>query len=136
MAAISLFWNTKMAAVTSDENALLHGNLSIQMSNDIKRIQKRALKINNLSRMWIWQYPEKSQEKMLPAQRRCFFGKMINFAHKMHDLLLPRLEDLHYYRSTRSNCNQIYNYKFKTERFRNSPIVYAISKFNSASVCN
>ena len=56
---------------------------------------------------------------------------MINFAHKMHDLLLPRLEDLHYYRSTRSNCNQIYNYKFKTERFRNSPIVYAISLFYS-----
>ena len=35
-------------------------------------------------------------------------------------------------KSTRLNENKFYNFKCKTERFNNSPLVYAIRKYNMA----
>ena len=56
--------------------------------------------------------------------------KMLDPAHKLHHLVPPCLSDLYHDRNTRSDSNQMYNYKLKTERFKNGPIVYAISRFN------
>ena len=110
-----------------------HGNLTTQLSNDTERTQKRSLRII---------YQECDYDRVLERanlstlfQRRedsCVqpITKMLDPAHKLHHLLPPRLSDLHHDRNTRSDSSQIYNYKFKTERFKNSPIVYAISRFN------
>lgn len=57
------------------------------------------------------------------------YGIMSDPVHKLQHLLPSCLEGSHDH-NTRSNSNQFYNYKFKTERFRNSPIVYAILKYN------
>ena len=43
--------------------------------------------------------------------------------HQLHSLLPARVEKIRD-RTTRSNGEKIYNFKCRTERFRNSPIVY------------
>jgi hypothetical protein len=51
--------------------------------------------------------------------------------HRIHNLLPDRVRDTRQ-RETRSNPNMYYNFKFRTERFKNSPLVYAINCYNSS----
>ena len=46
MAAVSLFWDNNMAAVTSCENALLTGSLSND-DGDVKENVKKAIGLDN-----------------------------------------------------------------------------------------
>ena len=50
--------------------------------------------------------------------------------HRLHDLLPDRVRDTRQ-RETRSNANMYYNFKFRTGRFKISPLVHAINCYNS-----
>ncbi|XP_028418283.1 uncharacterized protein LOC114543542 [Dendronephthya gigantea] len=109
-----------------------HGSLTEEQSRDIERIQKRAMKII---------CPEKNYEqaltecgiKTLESRRELMCINLIKDikdpSHKLNDLLPPTVGQLRE-RDTRLNVNKIYNFKCRTERFRNSPLVYAIRKYN------
>jgi hypothetical protein len=51
--------------------------------------------------------------------------------HRIHNLLPDRVRDTRQ-RETRSSPNMYYNFKFRTERFKKSPLVYAINCYNSS----
>ena len=54
---------------------------------------------------------------------------MSNSDHKLHNLLPKKVHKIRN-RETRQNSHMYYNFKCRTERFKNSPISYAISKYN------
>ena len=54
---------------------------------------------------------------------------MLDPNHKLHTLLPNKVEDVRD-RTTRSNGGRFYNFKCRTERYKNSPIVYGINRFN------
>ena len=49
--------------------------------------------------------------------------------HKLHTLLPDKVEDIRD-RITRASAEKFYNFKCRTERYKNSPIVYAIDRYN------
>ena len=50
--------------------------------------------------------------------------------HRLHVNLLPdRIADIRQ-RETRSNDSMYYNFKFRTERLKNSPLVHSINCYN------
>ena len=49
--------------------------------------------------------------------------------HKLHDLL-PLTVNQIWDRETRLNSDKIYNFNCRKERFKKSPIVFAINKYN------
>ena len=54
---------------------------------------------------------------------------MSNSDHKLHNVLPKKVYEIRN-RETRQNSHVYYNFKWRTERFKNSPISYAISKYN------
>ena len=54
---------------------------------------------------------------------------MSNSDHKLHNVLPKKVHEIRN-RETRQNSHMYYNFKWRTERFKNSPISYAISKYN------
>ena len=52
-----------------------------------------------------------------------------NPAHKLHNLLPMKLYQIRS-RETRANGLKCFKFKCKSERFKNSPIVYGMDKFN------
>ncbi len=57
--------------------------------------------------------------------------EMSNPNHKLHSLLPKKMCEVRK-RATRLNNQMYYNFMGKTERFKGSPISYAISKCNEA----
>ena len=55
--------------------------------------------------------------------------KMSNPGHKLHHLLPMKVSQLRE-RETRTNGLEYYNYACRTKRFSQSPIIYAINKYN------
>ena len=54
---------------------------------------------------------------------------MSNSEHKLHNLLPTKVHETRN-RETKQNSQEYCNFTWRTERFRNSPISYAISKYN------
>ena len=101
-------------------------------SKEIERIQKRALKI-------IYQEDDyhmclQTAELVSLKERRdqmCIqlIKSMSNSNHKLHNVLPKKVHEIRN-RETRQNSHMYHNFKWRTERFKNSPISYAISKYN------
>lgn len=110
-----------------------NGNLTHQQSADIERIQKRALRIIYA----VYDYDQllhKSGLKTLRERRDnlCvdLIKNMSKPSHKLHSLLPKKIGQVRE-RDTRTNDQSYYNYTYKTERFKKSPIVFAIDQYNS-----
>ena len=109
-----------------------HGNLTNEQHDAIERIQKRALRII---------YPglkydealEKGKLKSLKQRRNdlCveLIKSMMQPSHILHHLLPEQNSDMKRM-VTRSSGKEIYNFYCRTERFKGSPIVFAITKYN------
>ena len=101
-----------------------------EQSKDIERIQRCGMKILIC--------PEKTYEQALiecgmetlENRREKMCIKLINdmkdLIHKLNELLPPTVGDVRE-RDTRLNRNKFYNFKCRTERFSNSPLVYAFA---------
>jgi hypothetical protein len=57
--------------------------------------------------------------------------KMSSEGHRLHYLLPAKVGELRQ-KVTRSNDDKYYNFKYRTERFRKSPLVYAINSYNNS----
>ena len=111
-----------------------HGGLTKAQSSSIVKEQRRALRII---------YSEKDYQKLLLKagmhtleQRRntmCIdlISKMSDPQHKLHHLLLNKLCKVRQ-RDTRQNGQLFYNYHYRTESFRNSPIISSIELYNNS----
>ena len=109
-----------------------NGNLTQAQRSDIERVQKRALRIIVSEH----EYNRAVQECGLKTlqQRRddlCvrLIQQMSEPSHKLHTLL-PRNSSEVKERETRTNPRKFYNFFCRTERFKRSPLVYAIDKYN------
>ena len=54
---------------------------------------------------------------------------MSNPAHKLHNLFPKKVDQIR--AKTRSNGQKFYNFKCNTERFKQSPVVFGIEKYNA-----
>ena len=125
-----IIWNACVSTVLL--RLVWNGGITKDQSNEIERIQKRALKII---------YKEDDYDKCLQTaelvslkERRdqmCIqlIKSMSNSDHKLHNVLPKKVHEIRN-RETRQNSHMYYNFKWRTERFKNSPISYAISKYN------
>ena len=59
----------------------------------------------------------------------CYIKEMSKPNHKLHSLLPKKICEVRK-RTTRLNNQMYYNFMGKTERFKSSPISYAVSKYN------
>ena len=98
------------------------------LSDEIERIQKRALKIINPD----LSYRESLEATLLPSlsQRRhklcqSYFGKMTNPSHKLHYLLPEKRNN-----NLRNNAN-FTQFQCFSNRFKNSFIPSSVQTFNS-----
>ena len=110
------------------------GVLTKSQSNNIEKIKKSALRII---------YSEKDYDKLLPMvgvkslyERRCdvcieLIRAMSQTGHKLHHLLPQKLCNIRQ-RETRLSGQLFYNYKCRTERFKNSPVVSSIELYNES----
>ena len=109
-----------------------NGGITKDQSKEIERTQNRALKII---------YKDDDYGKCLQTaelvslkERRdqmCIqlIKSMSNSDHKLHNILPKKVHEIRN-RETRQNSHMYYNFKWRTERFKNSPNRYAISKYN------
>ena len=65
------------------------------------------------------------------TMRKNFIKEMKEPMQKLNDLLPPSVGQIRE-RDTRLDRNKVYDFKCRTERFRSSPLVYAIRKYNIA----
>ena len=115
-------------------DVLWHGGLTNAQSNQIERIQKRAFRIIlpgidysvALNRLKMQMLSERRETHCVDL-----IANISSPEHRIHNLLPDRVRDTRQ-RETRSNPNMYYNFKFRTERFKNSPLVYAINCYNSS----
>ena len=101
-----------------------NGSLTRDQSNNIELIQKRALGII---------YSEYDYDRVLNHAQlttlKDLIKRMSNPHHKLHNLLPEKIDQVRE-RKTGSNGYKYYNFITKTERFRRSPIAYAIDEYN------
>ena len=122
------FYAFVIRPVLEYEAQVWHGGLTKSQSSNIEKIQKRALRII---------YSEKDYDKLLRmagvkslCERRCdmcieLIRQMSQTSHKLHHLLPQKLCNIRQ-RETRLSSQLFYNYKYRTERFKNSPVVSSI----------
>ena len=110
-----------------------NGGLTRKQSQDIEKIQKRALRIIYAE----YDYEQAlivTKLKSLKSRRddMCveLFRCMSNPAHKLHNLLPKKVDQIRA-KQTRSNGQKFYNFKCNTERFKQSPVVFGIEKYNA-----
>ena len=109
-----------------------NGNLTQAQRIDIERVQKRALRIIVPE----YEYSRALQECGLKTlqQRRddlCvrLIEQMSEPSHKLHSVLPRKCSEVKE-RETRTNSGKFYNFFCRTQRFKRSPLVYAIDKYN------
>ena len=109
-----------------------HGNLTNEQHAAIERVQKRALRIIYPG----LEYDEalkKGKLKSLKQRRNDLCVDLIRSMmlplHILHGLLPEQISNIKC-KTTRSSG--IYNFYCRTERFRRSPIVFAINKYNES----
>ena len=109
-----------------------NGNLTQAQRIDIERVQKRALRIIVPE----YEYNRAIQECGLKTlqQRRddlCvrLIEQMSEPSHKLHSLLPRKCSEVKE-RETRTNSGKFYNFFCRTQRFKRSPLVYAIDKYS------
>jgi hypothetical protein len=115
-------------------DVLWHGGLTKAQSVNIERIQKRAFRIILPG----VDYPvalNRLNMQMLSERRENHCVELVSNIshpeHRLHYLLPNRVRDTRQ-RETRSDGNKYYNFKARTERFKNSPLVKAIKCYNSS----
>jgi hypothetical protein len=66
-------------------------------------------------------------------ERHCveLIRKISSEGHRLHFLLPAKVGELRP-KDTRSNDDKYYNFKYRTERFRKSLLVYAINSYNNS----
>ena len=128
------FYCSVIRSVVEYGDILWHGGLTLLQSHDIERIQKRALRII---------VPHLKYEEALTTfkltsskerrEKHCvkLIKQMSGPSHKLNYLLPEKVRDVRH-RGTRYNGNNFYNFRCRTERFKNSPLVLAIDKYNSS----
>ena len=101
-------------------------------SNDIERIQKRALKVIYPGTS----YEHALQQSNLKTLKDRRDDMCVDLITRMSELerkrrhLLPKTVSQTRERETKANGLEYYNYACRTERFKQSPIVYALNKYN------
>ena len=124
------FYTSVIRSVLEYRAQVWHGSLTGEQCYDIERIQKRALRMiypritynKALTRCGIKTLESRRKTKCVNLVK-----DMMVSTHKLHDLLpltVNQIQD----RETRLNGDKIYNFNRKTERFKKSPIVFAIDK--------
>ncbi len=130
--ALKTFYVAVVRSVLEYGAQVWNGGLTMLQSEDIERIQKRAERI---------MYPElKYHEALMESNLKTLTDRrddmcvqlikdMSNPNHKLNHLLPKKTSQIKQ-RETRMNEATYYNFACKTERFKHSPIVYAIGKYN------
>ena len=128
------FYCSLIQSVLEYGDILWHGGLTLLQSHDIERIQKRALRII---------VPHLKYEEALTTfkltsskerrEKHCvkLIKQMLDMSHKLNYLLPEKVRDV-WHRGTRYDGNKFYNVRCRTEHFKNSPLVFAIDKYNSS----
>ena len=131
--ALKTFYVAVVRSVLEYGAQVWNGGLTMEQSEDIERIQKRALRIT---------YPElKYHEALMESNLKTLTDRrddmcvqlikdMSNPNHKLNHLLPKKTSQIKRQRETRMNEATYYNFACKTERFKHSPIVYPIGKYN------
>ena len=109
-----------------------NGGLTRKQSQDIEKIQKRALRIIYAE----YDYEQAlivTKLKSLKSRRDDMCVELIRYmsnpAHKLHNLFPKKVDQIR--AKTRSNGQKFYNFKCNTERFKQSPVVFGIEKYNA-----
>ena len=126
------FYITVIRPVLEYGAQVWHGGITKEQCRDIERIQKRALRIIYKNDDYdVNLYIAEIERLEIRRDRMCIdlIKDMMNVDHKLHKLLPKRIGEIRK-RETRLNSQMYYNFKANTERFRNSPITYAILKYN------
>ena len=130
---MKLFYTSVIRSILEYCAQVWHGNFTKDQSRDFERFQKRAVRIifPGLT------YDEallKGNLVTLESRREEICLKLIESMHdpnhKLHSLLPNKAEELEITRITRASGERLYNFKCRTERYKNSPIVYAIDRYN------
>ena len=111
-----------------------HSGLTKAQSSSIEKVQRRALRIIYSGKDYdelLLQAGLQSLKKRRVALYTDLISNMSDPQHKLHHLLPNRLCQIRE-RDTRQNGQLFYNYECRTERFRNSPIVSSIERYNNS----
>ena len=111
-----------------------HAGLTSLQSQDIERIQKRVLRIIAPDLYYedalaTFKLPSLKERRELHCIE--LIKRMSSPLHKLHYLLPEKVRNVRQ-RGTRYDGNKFYNFKCRTDRFKKSPLVYAIDKYNSS----
>jgi hypothetical protein len=130
---LKTFYASAIRSILEYIGQIWYGSLTEEQSRDIERIQKRAMKIicpGKTYELALIECDIKTLENRREAMCINLIKDMNEPLHKLNGLLPPMVGQVRE-RDTRFNGNKIYNFKCRTERFRNSPLVYAIRKYNT-----
>ena len=108
------------------------GNLTKEQVKYIERIQKRALKIICPELDYHQALAELNLKSLADGRdNMCvqLIKDMSNPEHRLHHLLPNKVSKV-MLRQTRSNGKKYYNFSCRTERYKHSPLFYAIDKYN------
>ena len=132
--ALKRFYIAVVRSVVEYRAQVWNGNLTKEQVKDIERIQKRAMKII-CPELDYYQALVELNIKSLADRRDTLCIQLIkdmsNPEHKLHHLLPNKVSQVNH-RDTRSNGDKYNNFACKTERYKHSPLFYAIEKYNSS----
>ena len=129
-----MFYCSVIRSVLEYDDILWHGGLTSIQSQDIEIIQKRALSIIATDLYYedalatIKQHYLKERRELHCIE---LIKQMSSPLHKLHYLLPEKVRNVRQ-RGTRYDGDKFYNFKYRTDRFKKRPLVYAIDKYNSS----
>ena len=102
-------------------------------SHDVERIQKRALRIivphlkyeEALTTFKLTSLKERREKHCVKPIKQ-----LSDLLQKLNYLLPEKVRDV-WHRGTRYDGHKFYNFRCRIHRFKNSPLVFAIDKYNS-----
>ena len=127
---LKTFYISAVRSILEYGTKIWHGSLTEEQFKDTERIQRRAIKIICAEKTYEQALIECGMET-LENRREKICIKLINdmkdLIHKLNELL-PLTVGHVWERDTRLiNRNKFYNFECRTERFSNSPLVYAFA---------